>query len=147
MPVKSTKEQAKGFTKGVSGNPAGRPKGARNRTTLAVEALLAGEAQKLTRTAIDHALSGDMTALKLCLDRICPPTRDATVRVDLPPLESASDVMLATETVILAVANGEIGLSAGEVLLRLLEHHRRAMDSGDIERRVLALEAAYVQSR
>lgn len=38
------------FEEGQSGNPAGRPKGARNRTTLAMQALLEGEADALTRT-------------------------------------------------------------------------------------------------
>ena len=37
------------------GNP-GKPKGTRHRTTLAVEALLEGEAEQLTRKAIDLAL-------------------------------------------------------------------------------------------
>ncbi|WP_233999345.1 DUF5681 domain-containing protein, partial [Erythrobacter sp. HI0063] len=50
------------FKPGQSGNPAGRPVGARHATTLAVEALLEGEHEKLTRTAIDKALEGDTTA-------------------------------------------------------------------------------------
>jgi hypothetical protein len=36
----------------VSGNPAGKPPGARNRTTLAVQELLDGEAEKLTRKCV-----------------------------------------------------------------------------------------------
>ena len=53
------------FKAGQSGNPAGRPKGARNRTTLAIEALLDGEAEELARKVIEKAREGDMTALKL----------------------------------------------------------------------------------
>lgn len=34
---------------GESGNPAGRPKGARNKATLAVEALLDGQHEALTQ--------------------------------------------------------------------------------------------------
>src|SRR5215204_4346329 len=52
------------------GNP-GRPKGARHKTTLAIEALLDGEAEALTRKAIELAKAGDLVALRLCLDRIC----------------------------------------------------------------------------
>jgi Family of unknown function (DUF5681) len=37
------------FKPGESGNPAGKPKGARNKVTLAIEALLDGEAEALTR--------------------------------------------------------------------------------------------------
>jgi hypothetical protein len=65
---------------GQSGNPAGRPRGVRNKTTLAVEALLGDEAQTITRRAIELAKAGDRTALRLCLDRIEPP-RDLEERL------------------------------------------------------------------
>src|SRR5262249_49446834 len=55
---------------------AGRPKGARNRTTVAAEALLDGQAEALTRKAIERALGGDILALRICLDRILPARRD-----------------------------------------------------------------------
>ena len=58
------------FEPGQSGNPSGRPRGSRNATTLALEALLDGQAEALTQKAIDLALTGDMAALRLCLDRI-----------------------------------------------------------------------------
>jgi|SRR6476469_5365777 len=51
------------------GNP-GRPKGSRNKSTLAAEALLEGEAEVLTRRAVERALQGDIQALRLCLDRL-----------------------------------------------------------------------------
>ena len=44
----------------ASGNP-GRPQGARHRVTKAVEELLHGEADGLTRKAIAMALEGDTT--------------------------------------------------------------------------------------
>src|ERR1700730_15620800 len=53
------------FEKGQSGNPAGRRVGCRNKTTLAAATLLAGEAEALTRKAVELALGGDPTALRL----------------------------------------------------------------------------------
>ena len=55
MAETTDKKQAHGFKPGQSGNPAGRPKGARNKTTLAVEALLDGDAEALTREAIEKS--------------------------------------------------------------------------------------------
>lgn len=54
----------------------GRKPGARNRTTVAVEALLDGQHEELTKAAISKALEGDTAALRLCLDRIAPSQQD-----------------------------------------------------------------------
>jgi hypothetical protein len=77
------------FQKGRSGNPLGRRVGCRNKTTIAAAALLAGEAETLTRKAVELALVGDPTALRLCLERILPPCRERTVKFVLSPIESA----------------------------------------------------------
>jgi hypothetical protein len=66
------KPRGRPFKKGVSGNPAGKPPGSRNRTTLAVQALLDGEAERLTRKCVELALQGDSTALRLCMERLVP---------------------------------------------------------------------------
>ena len=75
------------FIKGQSGNPAGRPPGARNKATLAMEELLDGETDKLTRMAIEKAVTGDTAALRLCMDRIMPRRRDRPVQFTLPRIE------------------------------------------------------------
>src|ERR1043166_2707029 len=62
------------------GNSIGANKaGSRHRTTRAVEALLEGQAEALTQKAVALALAGDGPALRLCLDRIAPPRKDAPV--------------------------------------------------------------------
>lgn len=80
------------FGPGQSGNPAGRPKGSRNHTTRAVEALLDGEAEALTRKAIQLAQDGDTVALRLCLDRLLPVRKDRPITFDLPPIETTDDL-------------------------------------------------------
>lgn len=75
------KQRGRPFPKGRSGNPYGRRLGARNRATLAAEALLDGEAEKLTRKAVVLALRGNVACLRLCLDRILPPSA-RSVRAD-----------------------------------------------------------------
>lgn len=122
MNLKTGKKQARGrFQPGQSGNPAGRPVGARNKTTLALESLLEGQAEALTQLAVQRALQGDMQALKLCLDRILPPRRDRSVAFDLPPLAEAADAREAFAAIVAATAAGELTLAEAEAMTRLVE--------------------------
>jgi hypothetical protein len=54
-----------------SGN-SGRKKESRHKVTLAIEALIDGQAAQLTQTVLEKALKGDMVALKMCMERIMP---------------------------------------------------------------------------
>ena len=101
-------KQANRFQKGISGNPNGRPKGSRNAATLVAEALLAGEAEKLTRKCIDLALDGDPIALRLCMERIYPARKDRPVEFSLPPINTARDAADVMSSVMNAVAAGQL---------------------------------------
>src|ERR671916_2787468 len=98
------------------GNPGRRP-GARNKATLAALALLEGEAEALTRKAVELAMAGDTVALKLVLDRLLPKGR--AIRLDLP-LRTLGDLDQASETVREALAEGTITLDEVGVLTNLL---------------------------
>src|SRR3954447_11412696 len=114
------KQKPQLFGPGQSGNPNGRPQGARNKTTLAIEALLDGEAEALTRKAIELAKAGDLVALRLCLDRICPPRKEWPVFFALPELSTAADAKLAASALVKAVADGELTPGEASELGRLL---------------------------
>src|SRR6476619_165785 len=101
-------QRGRPFPKGQSGNPAGRPKGSRNATTLALEALLDGQASALTQKAIDVALTGDIPALRLCLDRIVPPRKDSPVAFDLPEMKTLDDTVSAMGAIVKAVGQGDL---------------------------------------
>ena len=107
------KQRGRPFKPGQSGNPAGKPKGARNRATLAAEALLDGEAQALTRKAIEMALAGDPTAMRLCLERILSPRKDRPLSLELPPIANADDAAEAIRSILSAVAQGRLTISEG----------------------------------
>jgi len=107
---------------------------------LAAEALLDGEAESLTRKAIELALDGDTVALRMCLDRIAPPRRDAPIAFDLPPVKSASDALEASSGVLAAVAAGEITPDEGARVLALLTAHKGIIETCDLDARLTALE-------
>src|SRR5689334_5534051 len=66
------------FRPGVSGNPAGRPRGSRNRATLIAQDLLDSDSEDLVKTAIKRAKKGDPVALRLCIERLMPPRRSGS---------------------------------------------------------------------
>jgi|SRR5271169_5111531 len=124
----------------AAGN-AGRPKGARHRATVAAEALLDGEAEGLTRKAIELALAGDTIALRLCFDRILPPRRERPMEFSFPALRSAADMAAAMAATIGAAAAGEITLGEAAEFAKLLETHMRALVTTEFEQRLRCLEA------
>jgi len=134
------KQRGKPFRPGQSGNPEGRPNGSRNKVTLAVEDLLEGEAEKLTRKAIKLALGGDMAALRLCLERICPPRRERLISLKLPEVDATSDIVSAIGATLDAVAVGEITPGEGTAIAGLLDTKRKAIETEEIEKRITALE-------
>jgi uncharacterized protein DUF5681 len=58
------------FEKGESGNPAGRPKGSRNRASLIRDALIDGASERLLQKALEKADGGDSRMLELFLKPI-----------------------------------------------------------------------------
>ncbi|MGH1572670.1 DUF5681 domain-containing protein [Methylobacterium sp. P31] len=130
------------FQPGQSGNPAGRAKGTRTRATLAMEALLDGEAEALTRKAIEMALDGDGPALRLCLDRLCPPRRDRHVPFALPPIACAADAVKASAALVAAVAAGELTPSEVAELGKPVETVLRGIELTDVQDRLARLEVS-----
>jgi hypothetical protein len=128
------------FPQGTSGNPAGRPPGSRNRATLLAEQLLDGEAEQLMRKAIEMAQAGDVSALRLCLERLLPPRRECPIHVTLPPIDNVSQIADAVKTVVTSVSEGLITPSEGKVLTEILALHATVLTVPDLEARVKDLE-------
>ena len=135
-------KQAGRFQKGQSGNPSGRPRGARNRTTLAAETLLDGEAENITRKAIQSALEGNCIALRICMDRIVPPRKDRPIHFELPAIRSANDATKASAALVAAVAEGKLTPSEASELAKLIDTCVRSIEATDFEERLVKLEQA-----
>jgi Family of unknown function (DUF5681) len=136
------KQRGRPFKAGRSGNPEGRPRGSRNKATMAVEALLDGEAKAIARKAVEKALEGDLAALRLCLERVLPPRRDRPVVFDLPKIEGATDALNASSAVLKACAAGTLSPGEAVEIMGLISTHVRVLEMTDIEARLIALEKA-----
>ena len=128
------------FKPGKSGNPSGKPKGARNKTTLAIEALLDGEAEAITREAIKMAKAGDATAMRLVMERLIAPRKDHVVPFDLPELQSASDALQAAISIVKAVAAGELTPYQAAELSKTIDSFVRVAGAADLDVRIKRLE-------
>ena len=123
----------------TNGNP-GKPVGARGRLALLLEGIMEQRAESITRQIVDLAEGGDMGALRLCLQRLVPSRRDSPVAFELPEVETIEDAERASSAILAAVAQGDLTPGEGETIMRLLVAHRSIVETGDLERRLAALE-------
>lgn len=141
MPPENTEKiQESRFKKGHSGNPKGKPKGARNKSTLAAEALLEGSLDKICKRVEEEALNGNMQAAKMILDRFIPVRKDRVIKIDLPMIKTYEDVLLAIGYVVNGVGNGTISPSEGESLSRTIDIYSKALEINQLEHRLDELE-------
>lgn len=141
-PANSGRKQDGRFQPGQSGNPNGKPKGARHRATRMAEALIEGEAEEIVRKAVELAKAGDGPVLRAVLERIAPARKDAPISFELPPIDTAADAKAASSAVIAAVAAGDITPGEGSAVMALLVSHKMIVEATDFEARLAALEGS-----
>ena len=128
------------FKKGNTVGAAGKPKGCKNKATRAMEALLDDEGEKITRKAIELAITGDQAALRLCMERLLAPCKDRPVTLDLPPMTCTENIAQASANIIEAVSQGELTPSEANRVMQLVEVSRRTIEAEDLEKRIERLE-------
>lgn len=126
---------------GQSGNPAGRPKGARHVALVALDAIGAAGAETVLQAVVRAAEGGDMRAADILLRRLWPERKGCPVALDLPPMQTATDLAEGLGAVAAAVAGGEISPEEGQAVAAVLEAQRRAIETADLERRITLLES------
>ncbi len=114
--------------------------GGHNKKTLAAARLLEGESEELTRKAVELALDGEPTAMRLCLKRILPPCRERAVKFALPSIESGAAIAPAMKAVAAVRADGIITPGEAEAIARIVDTFVRAIETSDFERRLKLLE-------
>lgn len=122
------------------GNPGKRP-GTRNKATRAIERMLEGEAEQLTRRLIQSAMEGDTAALRIVFDRIAPTYRPHGRPVRLPALELAKTPTERCDAIVEAVARGVLPPDVARQLLDGIAAAMRVAEIDEIEKRLAALES------
>ena len=109
------------FVKGQSGNPAGRPRGCRNKVNRGAEAELTALAPGFMGDLVAHARQGSPTAMRLVAERVMPVSRQRPVELALPALTSAADRPAAVAQITQALSEGEITIGEAAGLLRYVK--------------------------
>ena len=122
------------FQIGQSGNPAGRPRGARNRRTLALENIMEGESEEITK-------KGHIAAIRLVIDRLAPIQKDRTVDFELPPLNRPSDAVTASAAIAAAVAAGDLTPLEAAQLSKVVHAYVQALEARVFEQMLTRLAA------
>ena len=128
------------FKPGQSGNPRGKRPGSRNRASVVLDKMLADDGADVVQAVLTAAKDGDMQAARLVLDRIVPLRKGRPVRLDLPIIESAADVLMALSTTVAVMAEGEITPDEAAVVAGVLETKRKAIETVELEARLTYLE-------
>src|SRR5262245_54352543 len=81
------------FKRGQSGNPGGRRKGSKNHTTVMLDALAEGAANKIMQAVLTAAEQGDLEACRLVLSRLWIARRSRPVRIELPAIDNPQDAL------------------------------------------------------
>jgi Family of unknown function (DUF5681) len=128
------------WPKGVSGNPKGMPKGTRHHATRLAEQLIDDQGELLVKKCVEMALAGDAAAMRLVMERLCPPRRERPVNLSMPKINAASDLIAAASALTEAAADGEITPGEAASLSQLVANTAKAVETFELADRLARLE-------
>jgi hypothetical protein len=130
------------FPKGQSGNPAGRPRGSRNKKTILFQQMLDDHGEAIVEKAIQMALAGNPSLLRTCMDRIVPKRTHEPVPCELPPITKASDAVAAMGEITDSVGAGDLAPAEAAGLAKVVAAYVAAVFTHGLDERLTKVEAA-----
>jgi hypothetical protein len=133
------KPRGRAFQPGVSGNPAGKPRGTRNRTSLLFQNRVDEKGLELIDAGIAMALAGDATIMKALLSVLIPARRER-VSLNLESIRTLGDAVEASAQILDGLAAGALSSSDGAIMNAALRQHTEMLALANIEERLKRLE-------
>lgn len=115
------------FTPGMSGNPTGKRRGTSNKLTSEARRILEAQTPAVLHAAVDAALAGDTTAMRVILTLALP--RRVRPTLDLPPLTTPTGVADALTLLANYAAQGAIEADEARALAAVVEAAGRQIDA------------------
>jgi hypothetical protein len=107
---------------------------------MAALAIMEADADTISRKAVELALGGDLTAIRIVLDRLVAPRRDRPVEIALPKIVTASDLVAAASAIVEAIAEGAVTPSEAAALSTAVSGVAKAVEIYEIAERLTRLE-------
>jgi len=132
----------------TAGNPGG-PGGARRRPSdlrrAAEEAITAEHVQAMMRKATRMALEGNLTAMRLVLERTTgrapeTPMDVEPIRIQLPRLQTAAHCNTAIERLFDGIVKGEVDRETAKLLIDTIQARLKVLEVTSLEERLAELE-------
>ena len=114
----------------------GRPRGSRNKRTLALQEMLGKHAPALVSKCVVSALHGDKSSMRICMERILPPLKYSPVQFPLLPIESVVGVGKTMERLIQSMAQGEIPPEDAEMIADVLKKRASLLEAENVEKQM-----------
>ena len=102
--------------------------------------MASAQAEAVLQQVLTAALAGDLRAAEVILARVWAPRKGRPLRIDLPRVASADDLLRASEAIVAAVGEGALTPEEAKDLASVLEVHRAAIATLDLEARLAKLE-------
>lgn len=124
------------FKSGQSGNPKGRPRGAKDRRTVFRD-LIEPFSERLIAKAIDMAMEGNEPMLRLLLDRMLPAKpKDDPIDINI----ATGSQMSKANKILELVSSGDITPTVAKCLMDTLATESKLIEFEELEKRVKEIE-------
>jgi hypothetical protein len=135
---KAAKPRGKPFERGNQ-QSKGRTPGSRNKKSEA-QSILETHAASIVRNVLALGFKGDRVLAKVAFERVTVQVRRDLIEFALPRIRTLPDIIRASQAVLAAMADGQIGVEDAGKVMDLLHKHGRLVGDQDWERRLAAAE-------
>jgi len=111
---------------------------------MLAQKLMESQTEAVVQVVIDAALTGDMTACKLIVERLVPPVKERPIdaNLKLPATITAANAGAVFSEVFKAVVKGGLHPSEGKTLVDLMNAYLTAHEYQELSERIEELESA-----
>jgi hypothetical protein len=109
----------------INGSLGGRPKGSKNKLSMAMLAGSVGKGQDMLDKAYEMGMAGDTTAMRIFLDKVLPNAKERQIQIDMPVMNSLDDIEPAHNKLIEHINKGDVTLSEADEILKHIEYRRK----------------------